>query len=275
MRSLKLYLDGKAISYIDRLNDFYSLDTLCLRLSASHAPELEKALPLGLPNVGYLEWSWNSIMHEDMPGGEAARTPEDAAVQYLSHCRFGPQCRIALGLEEATQAQIIMLNPFFKAHRASAQITLHFSKHIPAFSTIMGCVHVVMFDGTEPASSTDDLLLSPALFDQPDLPSTVHLYMNLEQHDRMLWDILNVLERRSSSSPALRLNLSFADLTCFRWDFPMGTNGEDLVNLLMMRLLPYAIRLYAHNVFIVDDEDRGLHEFFQTPIQSIVPITVS
>jgi hypothetical protein len=273
MRSLKLYLDGKAISYIDRLNDFYSLDTLSLRLSASHAPELEKALPLDLPNVRFLEWLWNSIMHADMLDDEVAGTPEDAAVQYLSHCRFGPQCRITLGLEEATQAQIVMLNPFFKAHRAATQITLYFSKHIPASSTIMGCLHVT-FNGAEPANSTDDLLLSPALFDQPNLPSTVRLYMDLEQHDMMLWDILDVLERRSSSSPALRLTLSFGDLPCFRWDQPMGTNGEDLVNLLMMRLLPYAIRLYAHNVFIVDDEGRGLHEFFQTPVLSIVPLTV-
>jgi hypothetical protein len=263
MRSLDLYLDSKATAYMDRLNDFPSLDTLFLRLSAAQAPELEGARPLDLPNVCNLVWSWNSIIDAYDTDVDAAVEPEDVAVEYLSQCRFGPGCDITLGLEEATQAQIVMLNPFFDAHCDATRLVLRFSKLISSESTIMG-VSDVTLDGSNRASSEHDgVLLSPTLFNQSSLPAIILLNMDLAHHVAILWDILNVLSRRNSLSPAVRLKLWFSDISKFCWDQPMDVTEDDLVGPLIARLLPYAIHLYARNVFLLDEQDNGLHKFFQ------------
>jgi hypothetical protein len=240
-------LDGCSADVIPLINDMHSLKELAIDC---HTDDLD-IWPLDRPIIH------PSILRLTLKGPYGA----SALMQYLACCRVHPSCQIFLKFREL-RSDLSNMAHFIAAHTfCKVQLDLYENddENLGAICDSLSRIPHVVF--MEPHSMTNIFQLS--------LPMVIELDVGDLYNPDVYWDFFDgIVQQRvrsvTAGSPST-IRICSNTITA-AWTMAHRDKGDNKA-AFVGRLLRYALLLYKHGIYVVDQHWRDIRDILRAPIQ--------
>jgi hypothetical protein len=248
LTTLDCYLDGDSTIAMQLINRFYVLSKLAVEFQEVTKPNFSKIKPWTLPTVRNFTWIYDVETSGD-PGA-----PDISSLHFLASCRFNPVCRMEIAIPRLETTQSSILDPFFNAHKDSALIFVCVWNPFSESSTILSAENTVEFMVDYP----------PAIaFARDRLPRLISFQDAQTEGYGNIWIILDVLESHGHFERKVTLQIQWEMFSGFTWHKEASISDSEEDQMLVGRLLRYALRLYEIGVIILDENGKGLDDYIR------------